>query len=109
MTCEAVVEVNDKTNIQIPFSGSDARTILPIWGIFIICLMLKIRTKEERAHINQMLYRRSIRGVIELNDDSIYLDDCISFNDMAAIVDYLRSSQSDGNKNGPKKVQDDGK
>ena len=58
-------------------------------------MVLQAKTKRQQEHIREMLQKSDVRGIIELNEDGVYLDDAISFEDMSRIVEYLRSS---GNK-----------
>lgn len=58
--------------------------------------MLQAKTKEQQDHLGELLNDLS---VIEGNESGIYLDDFITFEQMATIVDYLRSV------NKPKKTQ----
>ncbi len=53
-------------------------------------MKLLAKTEEQRDHILSIL-EDSRTSVIQNDDDGIYIDDFISFDDMAKIVDYLRT------------------
>ena len=57
-------------------------------------MVLRADTDRQREHIRNMLLDSNVRGVIEISEDEIYLDDAISFEDMSKIVDYLRSAKN---------------
>ena len=50
--------------------------------------MLKT-TKEQEEHIESMLSEQI--SVIDISDDGVYIDDFITYDQMAQVVDYLRS------------------
>lgn len=55
-------------------------------------MKLKAKNEEQRDRILSMLKDMGI-GVIDDDEDGVYIDDFISFDDMAAIVDYLRTPE----------------
>ena len=57
-------------------------------------MVLRADTDRQREHIRNMLLDSDVRGVIEISEEGVYLDDAISFEDMSKIVDYLRSSKN---------------
>ena len=58
--------------------------------------MLKIKTKKQQEKVESILGKTSIWFAKD-EDDGLYVDDWISYDEMAEIVDYLRSvNQQDG-------------
>lgn len=55
-------------------------------------MKLKAKNEEQRDRILSMLKDMEI-AVVDDNEDGVCIDDFISFDDMAAIVDYLRTSE----------------
>lgn len=53
--------------------------------------MLKAIKDKQQAKVNEILWDISI---IEWNEDGIYIDDFITFDQMAEVVDYLRSQDT---------------
>lgn len=51
--------------------------------------MLKTTDKKQEEHIESMLSERI--GVIDISDSGVYIDDFITYDQMAEIVDYLRT------------------
>lgn len=54
-------------------------------------MKLLIKTDEQHEHLLSILKKLQI-SVVEDDEEGIYIDDYIAFDDMAEIVDYLRSS-----------------
>jgi hypothetical protein len=50
--------------------------------------MLQAKTKEQKERISEILTRTSI---CDGGDDGIHIDDWVSYDELAALVDYLRS------------------
>lgn len=53
--------------------------------------MLQAKTKEQQEHINMLLEEMQI-AYNEAKEDGVLIDDFIEYEDMAKIVDYLRTS-----------------
>lgn len=53
--------------------------------------MLQAKTKEHQDEVIKLLQEDGRVGVIDHDQDGIYLDDWVSFTTMEKIVDYLRS------------------
>ena len=54
-------------------------------------MVLQAKTGRQQKHILSMLKEKRI-SVIQDDENGLYIDDFISFDDMSSIVDYLRSS-----------------
>ena len=53
--------------------------------------MLRVESKKQAKHIVSLLGRNSI---IDQDENGINIDDYISFDEMAIIVDYLRAKKT---------------
>lgn len=54
-------------------------------------MALQAKEKEQQEHIVEMLQQNGRVGVIEHDENGIYFDDYVTFDQMAEIVDYLRN------------------
>lgn len=52
--------------------------------------MLKTTSKEQEERVMSLLTKDKL-SVIDQDDDGVYIDDFITYDEMAAVVDYLRS------------------
>lgn len=53
--------------------------------------MLRVESEKQAKHIVSLLGRTSI---IDQDENGIYIDDYISFDEIAMIVDYLRAKKN---------------
>ena len=53
--------------------------------------MLQAKTEEQQQHVVDLLDFPTVVSVIQYDENGVYVDDWISFDKMAAVVDYLRS------------------
>ena len=53
--------------------------------------MLRVESEKQSKHIVSLLGRTSI---IDQDENGIHIDDYISFDEMAMIVDYLRAKKT---------------
>ena len=61
--------------------------------------MLQAKTEEQQQHVVDLLEFPTVVSIIQYDENGVYVDDWISFDKMAAVVDYLRSV------NKPKKTE----
>ena len=54
-------------------------------------MALQAKEKEQQEHIVEMLQQNGRVGIIEHDENGIYFDDYVTFDQMAEIVDYLRT------------------
>lgn len=54
--------------------------------------MLQAKTEKQQEHVLAILERNNHGCVIDQDENGLYLDDFITYEEMAAIVDYLRTS-----------------
>ena len=55
-------------------------------------MALQAKNKKQQEHILAILKKNNHVSVIDQDENGLYLDDFITFEEMAAIVDYLRTS-----------------
>ena len=53
-------------------------------------MALQTKNKKQQEHVLAILNKKSHTSVIDQDEDGLYLDDFISYDEMAEIVDYLR-------------------
>ena len=53
--------------------------------------MLQAKTEEQQQHVVDLLDFPTVVSVIQYDENGVYVDDWVSFDKMAAVVDYLRS------------------
>ena len=54
--------------------------------------MLRVESEKQAKHIVSLLGGRT--SIIDQDENGIYIDDYISFDEMAMIVDYLRAKKT---------------
>lgn len=55
-------------------------------------MALQAKTEKQQEHVLAILERNNHGCVIDQDEDGLYLDDFITYEEMAVIVDYLRTS-----------------
>lgn len=55
-------------------------------------MALQAKTKKQQEHVLAILKKNNHVSVIDQDENGLYLDDSITYEEMAAIVDYLRTS-----------------
>lgn len=55
-------------------------------------MALKAKNEKQQEHVLAILEKNNHGCVIDQDEDGLYLDDFITYEEMAAIVDYLRTS-----------------
>lgn len=55
-------------------------------------MALQAKTEKQQEHILAILKKNNHRSIIDQDENGLYLDDFITYEEMAAIVDYLRTS-----------------
>lgn len=54
-------------------------------------MALRLTTDEQIARVRDILLKADTRGIIEIEDNGIVIDDGLDFDTMAEIVDYVRT------------------
>ena len=97
-TTDAEVTTINVITISAKTGGSESRVVAASknrsFGLKTTTNMkLQAKTKEQQEHVLRLLERDGRVSVIQYDEDGIYLDDYISFEQMSAIVDYLRQPE----------------